>query len=285
MDPMSTDIRGTAPVSHWIRDSICGRITVLEQYCRSDRPYDRPTVGKCGDAKESGVTLYKGVGSWRTAHLFDVTTTSHVTLSSLVASEPARGDFSHGNNGLYFTPQREIAQRFAEYATRCTYGVGSSRIVKIHVPNNFLQTFQHRHIYVHDEKEIWKKTVIYCRFGFLYKRTQPQPVKLIQILRDNDYLVGHVSTGHVGAPIRQLCRNLDASNILYVQGPDGQRIQAEQWMFKRDILEPLEESLGRQGTGSIAVEMSVRNHDHLEKADCQRNDSRVATDEDIKQVW
>lgn len=282
MDPMFTDIRGTAPVSYWIRDSICGGITVLEHYCRSERLHDQPTAGKCGDTKESGVTLYKGVGSWRIAHLFDVTTTSRVTLSSLVASEPARGDFSHGNNGLYFTPQREIAQRFAEYATRCTYGVGSSRIVKIHVPDDFLQIFQHRHIYVHDEKEIWKKTVIHCRFGFLYKRKQPQPLKLMQILRDNDYLVGHVSTGHVGAPIRQLCRNLDDSNILYVQGPDGQRIQAEQWMFKGDILDSLEKALGRNGTSSITVEMPVRNHDRLEQADCQRNGSRVASDEDIK---
>lgn len=80
------------------------------------------------------------------------------------------------------------------------------------------------------------------------------------MLEENDYLVGHVSTGHAGASMHWpwqegSYRQISEHSVLYLQREDGSKGLGVQWMFKKSILESLEEVVGRLGTSYVDIEV------------------------------
>lgn len=274
MDPEFSDVRGTAGPGYWVRDALRGRLQVLEEYWvgqhfRRNLPPLAPVAmpsqheGRSRNAGEGDFLLYKGVSSWRTRENVnsgrDEEPPCRISMAFLAQHEPERADFTREHDGLYFTPQKELALRFAAFATRLTYGIPSSRLLTIRVPRSFVDAFRHEEIWVDRPRDAWRKAVQLSRYSCLFDRRKwPLPPKLTAMLDKCDFLIGNVSTHHERAPVlaeraRACYKEIGVENVLHVTMADGTQQVGVQWMFKRRVLDSLEEAIGREGTDHVAL--------------------------------
>lgn len=274
MDPEFADIRDTASPGWWVRDAIHGRMQILEAFFT--KAHFKSVLGplapisqedQIASETEDCITMYKGVGAWRTANFKNVAKDSGLSFNFLLEREPLRADFSwddpeKGPRGLYFTTQKELALKCAHYATRYTHGIGSSRIIKMCVPNEFIEDEKHKHVSVEDTNHTWRKVFTHCRLGcllYLYK-TKPPPERLAAMIEANTIISGHVSTGHDEAPLREVQnpkhrKDLnERRDVLHVEMADGREERAQQWMFRNCILKDLEDAVGNLGAGAFFIE-------------------------------
>lgn len=296
MEPRFADIRGTAGPGYWVRDSVRSRYAVLEDYFGSrsgqsiagssravgakvgpEKPFmprDEEDDGDYQDEDDNDdddgyVTLYKGLGAWRTAGLWQPKGLKPVSLDHVHASEPERGDF-HRSKQLYLTPQRALAVAFAEYATHRGHGMGGGRLLTLQVPKSFLAGFQGATLWLDQPREAWKKVVRLCRYGLTTTTTTTTttvtmiaaprnhdrvPPSMLKLFAHSEFVVGHASTGHRGDVIRGPRRHvqLDETYVLHTHDGEGRRERAVLWMFRHDMLDSLEEVLGPEGEGRIEL--------------------------------
>ena len=133
------------------------------------------------------------------------------------------GDFA-GSRGLaYFTPQKEVADRYAQWAKQKTE-ITNVVVVKVAVPWDWIEVLQTEYLWVNHPQNMWKKLVWSSRCG------DPLSEELEYLLQ-KDLLVGHIASGTNKKFERMSPHTQIKENDLLTVMIDGEMKKAIQWVF------------------------------------------------------
>lgn len=139
---------------------------------------------------------------------------------SIPAVSMLPGDFAGDRRLAYFTPQRETADRYAQWAKN--KGPNAEVvIIQIAVPNSFVEALSREYLWFGDT---WKEVVWYSRRGL-------ELPKKLRYIEQKDLLLGHIASGKVVKYEKlEAHTQIKERDILQVQS-GGQDVKAIQWVF------------------------------------------------------
>jgi hypothetical protein len=188
-----------------------------------------------GDAptRPNHVLLYKGKAYWDLRGSQElIGADGSIDMSTL--STPSGGDFNSSFNAHYWTPEKDTAERYREWAARRCPG-SDTCMIQIQVSNAFVERLLSAEIWFSAD---WKEFLWTC------KRELDLPPKF-DYLRDVDLIRGHICTGmsHMIARIAPADVQTRITRDQLMHCPSTRR-PAIQWMFwKRETLNRLRDEI------------------------------------------
>lgn len=143
----------------------------------------------------------------------------------LISTGSAPGDFDATARKVYFTPQRETANRYAKWLKH-KLPISDIAIVQIAVPETLLRSLSVNYLWYGDREpsEEWKKVIWCCR-------GQREWLPEIQHLLQKDLWVGHIATSkHIKYEAMADHTKIKESDVLTIETEEGER-RAIQWVF------------------------------------------------------
>lgn len=136
------------------------------------------------------------------------------------------GDFSSLKAVAYWTPQKETANRYAQWCKQKT-PVSEIVFIQVAVPESFIDSLVTEYLWCGDRQkptDTWKKLIWYSRRGKMV------PVEL-DYLDEKDLLIGHISSGiHKKVEHLKDHTKIGERDVLSVK-IDGEERKAVQWVF------------------------------------------------------
>lgn len=168
------------------------------------------------------VVLYKGKAS---SEMQDQLIQDDGSIDMSVLSTRPGGDFNPLSVAWYWTPEKETAEQYRQFAAiRCDYS--ETWLIRIQIPETFFSGLRIADLYYGRD---WKEFVWYC------KKQRVPPEKFNRYWRNPggvDLIKGHICTGVTTkiARIKQedVQTTISDSNVLKLR--DG-RTKAKQWVF------------------------------------------------------
>ena len=176
-------------------------------------------------------TMLWRAGDRRKHQAFYNESSGHVELAAIATSP---GDFSGRNSVGYFTPQREVADRYAQWSKHKAE-IALITILQVAVPSSFVESLDTEYLWFGD---VWKQVVWWSRRGL----TLPNALK---DLKKKALFIGHIATGiHDPSP-----EDIKESALLKVRVEDEEK-RAIQWTFRG---EDVEEAFNRHCHGKVWI--------------------------------
>lgn len=165
---------------------------------------------------------------WRSVHIRRAESFYNVSTQAidLFAMSSIPGDFNAEKQVTYFTPQKETADRYAQWAKH-KIPLVEMAMVQVAVSETLTNTLDTKFLWFGDKetvKDEWKKMIWTCRNGKLL----PADLKYLQ---QKDVLIGHVASG-INAKYQRKANyeDISESDLLTVD-IDGEERRAIQWVF------------------------------------------------------
>lgn len=140
---------------------------------------------------------------------------------NLLAISRIPGDFSASNKVVYFTIQKETADRYAQWAKHKSE-VSELAIVQVAVPETMIRSLSVKYLW--SDTDEWKKVIWYSRRG-------EQLPDDLEYLEKNDLWIGHIAASKNRKYERMShYRQIQESDVLKVTVDDEER-KSIQWVF------------------------------------------------------
>ncbi|KAH8727707.1 hypothetical protein GQ44DRAFT_702856 [Phaeosphaeriaceae sp. PMI808] len=128
------------------------------------------------------VVLYKGKAAVEMVNEFQwIQNNGTLNMNALRSS--FNGDFNHSSTAWYFTPEREIAERYRKFVAR-RHRISETWLIRLQVPKTFLNNLKIQPLWYGAD---WREYVWHCRTGEqppskydLFWHTGPGNVQVIQ---------------------------------------------------------------------------------------------------------
>ena len=208
----------------------------------SDLAVDRMTA----PASIAGYTMLWRSGSKDKAETFYNPKTKEISMNA-IASFP--GDFSGETRLVYWTPQKETANRYASFA-KLRSASSELCMIQVAVPDSFTDSISRKYLWSDESRQPtdeWKKLIWYSRKG----KTFP---KELDHLYQTDLLVGHIASG-IHAKFERMSdyTHIRESDLLTVT-ISGEERRAVQWVFytapaKADFVEHCKDKIWLHNLG------------------------------------
>lgn len=242
--PEFEDLRYTASCKYWVLDAIETTYETLETmnetmrleaarlYRAKSRPGHQAPSGAptpimaTSSAAPSAIdkhTMIWRAGSRQKAENFYNQMTSQISLEA-ISTVP--GDFSGTRRVAYWTPQKETADRYAQW---CKHKTSASEIafIQVAVPESFTDSLATEYLWCGDRQkptDAWKKLVWHSRRGLMV------PDELDH-LDEKDLLIGHIASAiHTKYEHLKDHTQIGEHDVLTVK-IDGEERKAVQWVF------------------------------------------------------
>lgn len=154
-----------------------------------------------------------------------------------IATRP--GDFSGRHSVGYFTPQREVADRYAEWSKHKA-DIATITIVQVAVPWSFVESLDTAYLWF---GALWKEVIWWSRRG----KALPKDLKDIS---KKGLFIGHIATGihekFVALPSPEEIKE----SVLLEVTIEGEEKRAIQWTFRG---EDVEEAFNRHCHGKVWI--------------------------------
>lgn len=170
-----------------------------------------------------GYTILWRAGSKHSAEAFYNRQTKTINLLAISTSS---GDFNASRNVAYWTPQKETADRYAQW-TKHKADVSYITIIQVAVPEAFTSTLDTEYLWIGDRdctEDLWRKMIWHCRRGV-------DIPKEIRYIYNKDLLIGHIATGiHSKYERMDHYNQIDEKDVLKVE-VNGEERRSAQWVF------------------------------------------------------
>lgn len=137
------------------------------------------------------------------------------------------GDFSASRVVASWTPQKETADRYAQWAKH-TAKDEEIAIIQVAVPEVFTRTLTTEYLWFGDRErstDLWKKVIWHCRRGVEFPEE-------LDHLTQKDLLIGHIASGKHRKYERMAHYNqIDEGDVLTIE-VDGTGRKSVQWIFQ-----------------------------------------------------
>lgn len=196
LDPDYKDVRLTATCKFWVIDSMHTEYKALQSLDKKltrlvtliQQWRDLECLSFPGPAVKAPLTMKGHTMLWRADSRSRIKYFYIGKDINLEAIESSCGDFSYKEPLTYWTPQKETAERYAEWA-RHRQRIADIELIQVAVPDAFMKTLSNKKLFdqgrVTDE---WRKLILSTR------KRQERPPEL-EYLKERDVIGGHISSG------------------------------------------------------------------------------------------
>lgn len=160
----------------------------------------------------------------------------HVEVAAIATSP---GDFSGRHSEGYFTPQREVADRYAQWSKHKAV-IATITIVQVAVPLSFVESLDTAYLWFGD---LWKQVIWWSRRGLAL----PKDLKDI---KRKGLFIGHIATGTHEKFVAFPSPKEIKENVLLEVEIEGENKRGIQWTFRGD---DVEEAFNRHCHGKVWI--------------------------------
>ena len=176
-------------------------------------------IGPFGYAK-----LWRAAVRWKVKEFYDPVT-QEINLTAMTTTP---GDFNYRRPVVYWTPQKETADRYATFYKHKT-GYEDIVIIEMYVPEVFIRTLDVKYLWLDDARNEWRKLVWLCR-----RRQHLTPD--LKYLTSKALLIGHASGINEKYEQMDHFSQIEERHLLQVL-IDNVQTMAIQWVFNTDAAE------------------------------------------------
>ncbi|KAA6415576.1 MAG: hypothetical protein FRX48_00292 [Lasallia pustulata] len=144
--------------------------------------------------------------------------TGKVDIGAIAASP---GDFSGRAKVTYFTPQRNVADRYAQWQKH-KVALANITVLQVAVPWAFVESLNMEHLWFGD---CWKEVV-------WWSRRRSELPKELENLEEKDLFIGHIVTGKDSNFIAFSSPDLIKEDAVLTVKVNGEEEKAIQWTFR-----------------------------------------------------